>query len=134
MPTRATKGSAGFDLYALDSCVLVPDEAPKLVGTGIAIEFTRDVSNDRYVYEAQIRPRSSLSLVGVQVCFGTVDSDYRGEVGVLMWISHGGPYTITSGQRIAQLVIARAEVCYPLEAETLSETERGSKGFGSTGL
>lgn len=98
--------------------------------TGIAIELPSG-------YEAQVRPRSSLSLCQIDVALGTIDSDYRGEIGVI--VSNRGQgyasdmYSIEHGQRIAQLVFAKTEQFVLEEVEQLETTERGSKGFGSTG-
>jgi dUTP pyrophosphatase len=130
LPQRATPGSAGLDLFA---CIQEPGHLtlgrdPLLVSTGIAIELPPG-------YEAQVRPRSSLSVKGVGVTFGTIDSDYRGEVLVTMYLfGSQEAYTIRDGDRIAQLVIARWADLPVVEAETLSATERGPGGHGSTGL
>ena len=119
---------AGLDLRSVERVVLEPG-APHLVPTGLSIELPPG-------YEAQIRPRSGLaSRHGVTVLNapGTVDADYRGEIGVLL-INHGGePFAIRRGERVAQLVVsvvARAEL---VPVTSLSTTERGSGGFGSTG-
>jgi dUTP pyrophosphatase len=130
LPQRATPGSTGLDLFACiegaGSIELGRD--PVLVPTGIAIEVPPG-------YDAQVRPRSGLSGKGVGVTFGTIDSDYRGEVLVTMY-RFGGPdsYTIRHGDRIAQLVISRWADLPVVEVENLSETERGPAGHGSTGV
>ncbi len=129
LPRRSTPGSTGFDLYACvdggASVQLTP--APKLVGTGVAIEFPLG-------YDAQIRPRSGLSSKGVGVALGTVDSDYRGEVMVTMYmLTPGGSFEIKHGDRIAQLVILKLADVEVIEAAELSATERGAGGHGSTG-
>jgi dUTP pyrophosphatase len=131
LPAYQSADAAGLDLLAA-----VPEDAPMilapgkhaLVPTGIAIALPQG-------FEAQVRPRSGLAEkhgVTVLNAPGTVDADYRGEVGVLL-INHGdAPFTIRRGERIAQMVIAavaRAE----LVAASLSATDRGSAGFGSTG-
>ena len=86
-------------------------------------------------YEAQVRPRSGLSAKGVGVTFGTIDSDYRGEVLITMYLFGSlASYTVRHGDRIAQLVIARWADLPVVEAEALSATERGPSGHGSTGL
>ena len=127
LPTRATEGAAGLDLYAcLDGdLTLGPD--PVLVPTGIAIELPPG-------YEAQVRPRSGLSAQGVAVAFGTIDADYRGEVLVTMYtVGTRPPHTVHHGDRIAQLVVARVESPLVQEADELSSTARGPGGHGSTG-
>lgn len=125
----ATMGSSGFDLHARlsEPITLFPGER-QLIPAGFKIEIP-------YGYEAQIRPRSGLALKhGITVLNspGTIDSDYRGEVGVIL-INHGdNPYAIHPYDRIAQMVIARVELC-ELWLGDLSETERGENGFGHTG-
>jgi len=130
IPRRATPGSTGFDLFAClegeDSVVL--GTQPKLVGTGIAIEAPAG-------YDIQIRPRSGLSARGVGVTFGTVDSDYRGEVMVTMYLfSPDAEFEVKHGDRIAQMVVGRAADLPLVEVDELSQTERGSGGHGSTGV
>jgi len=129
LPHRATASSTGLDLFACidyDKTVTL-DSTPRLIGTGIAIEVPPG-------YDAQIRPRSSLSLKGIGVTFGTVDSDYRGEVMVTMYmLAPGVSFEIRNGDRIAQLVIHKLANVKIIEAEELSITERGTGGHGSTG-
>ena len=132
LPAYETTGSAGMDLRAA-----VPEDAPltlkpgarALVPTGLTIALEQG-------YEAQVRPRSGLALKHGLTCLnspGTIDSDYRGEVGVIL-INHGQePFIIRRGERIAQMVVARHEQAELVEVETLDETVRGSGGFGSTG-
>ena len=132
LPGYETTGSAGMDLRAA-----VPDDAPltlepgarALVPTGLKIALEQG-------YEAQVRPRSGLALKHGLTCLnspGTIDSDYRGEVGVIL-INHGQePFVIRRGERIAQMVVARHEQAKLVEVETLDETIRGTGGFGSTG-
>lgn len=130
LPTYATKGSAGMDLRAnlQEDVVIAPGER-KLISTGLKISLPVG-------YEAQIRPRSGLALKkGVTVLNspGTVDSDYIGDIGVIL-INHGEDnFTVANGDRIAQMVIAKHEVVEFEQVERLEETERGSGGFGSTG-
>jgi dUTP pyrophosphatase len=129
LPERATEGSSGFDLYA---CVdgrdhVVLDRRPLRVGTGIAIEFPRG-------FDVQVRPRSGLAAKGVGVTFGTIDSDYRGEVLVTMYLfGDVEEYRIANGDRIAQLVVTRLGELDVVEVEELTETARGAGGHGSTG-
>ncbi len=127
LPERATPSSTGYDLYAcLDEDLIVGQE-PALVPTGIAIEAPPG-------YDVQVRPRSGLSSKGVQVTFGTIDSDYRGEVLVTMYVlPYREPHTIRPGDRIAQLVVARTAQVVIEEAEALSASQRGAGGHGSTG-
>ncbi len=129
MPLRATPGSSGFDLFA---CVdkkgtVALGSGPTIISTGIAIEVPAG-------YDVQIRPRSGLSAKGVCVAFGTVDSDYRGEIKVTMYLlNQDNSFQIKHGDRIAQMVITRLADLPVVEATELTETERGSGGHGSTG-
>ncbi len=130
LPAYATAGSAGMDLLAAvsEALVLQPG-AFVLVPTGLALALPPDT-------EAQIRPRSGLALKHGITCLnapGTIDSDYRGEVGVIL-INHGAaPFTITRGMRIAQLVMAPVTRLVWNEVDVLPATARGAGGFGSTG-
>jgi dUTP pyrophosphatase len=127
LPARATQDSIGFDLCACLEAPLTVGPKPQLVPAGIAIEAPPGV-------DMQVRPRSSLSLKGVGVAFGTIDPDYRGEVFVTMWTFGGlDAYELEHGDRIAQLVIARSVPARIVEADALSETARGVGGHGSTG-
>ena len=127
LPQRATAGSTGFDLYACPDGEMVIGQEPVLVPTGIAIEAPPG-------YDVQVRPRSGLSSKGVQVTFGTIDSDYRGEVLVTMFVlPYREPHVVRAGDRIAQLVIGRTAEVAVVESEALSTSERGSGGHGSTG-
>ena len=129
LPQRATPGSSGLDLYACleGSQSLSLGRDPTLVPTGVAIEIPPG-------YEGQVRPRSGLSAQGVGVTFGTIDSDYRGEVLVTMHLfGSRESYAVQDGDRIAQLVIAPVVALPVEEAEELSPTERGAGGHGSTG-
>lgn len=131
LPKYETSGSAGMDLLAaIDEEIILKSGEIKLVKTGIAIALEKG-------FEAQVRPRSGLALKnGITVLNspGTVDSDYRGEVCVIL-INHSKvDFTITRGMRIAQMVIAKHEQSEIVEVTDLDETARGSGGFGSTGL
>jgi dUTP pyrophosphatase len=129
IPKYQTAGAAGMDLVACNDepITLWTGAEAMLVPTGLSIELPQG-------YEAQVRPRSGLSLKGVSVANspGTVDEDYRGEIKVIMR-NHGHTIVIHKGDRIAQLVIARVQQAEVVEATELSDTERGSSGFGSTG-
>lgn len=129
LPAYQTASSAGMDLYAniQNEIVLKPLERT-LIPTGLFLELPQG-------YEAQVRPRSGLAFKnGLTVLNspGTIDADYRGEVGVILVNLSAENFTITDGMRIAQMVIARHETAEWQETTELSETERGSGGFGST--
>ncbi|SRR5690606_8853851 len=132
LPAYETAGSAGMDLRAAipegEALTLAPG-ARTLVPTGLKIALPQGL-------EAQVRPRSGLALKHGVTCLnspGTIDSDYRGEVGVIL-INHGQePFVIRRGERIAQMVVARHERIDWVESDTLDETARGAGGFGSTG-
>ena len=126
-PTRATEAATGFDLHACLDAAIVLTRAPQKVTTGIAIEFPQG-------FDAQVRPRSGLSLKGIGVAFGTVDADYRGELLVTMWtFGDLDTYELHDGDRIAQLVFASLAPVEVTEVTELSETARGEAGHGSTG-
>ena len=132
LPAYETTGSAGMDLRAalpeFEPVVLQPGER-KLIPTGLKIALEPG-------YEAQVRPRSGLALKHGVTCLnspGTIDSDYRGEVGVIL-INHGQvAFEIRRGERIAQMVIAPYAQAVMAEVEALDATARGAGGFGSTG-
>lgn len=128
LPERATPGSTGYDLYAcLEGGSLQIGPEPVRVPTGIALEVPPG-------YDVQVRPRSGLSAQGVMVTFGTIDSDYRGEVLVTMYVlPYRSPYTVRQGDRIAQLVITRLAAVRLEQASELGATLRASGGHGSTG-
>lgn len=124
-PMRASPGAAGFDLFAAEDATLLPG-ATVAVGTGVALEIQPGL-------EGQVRGRSGLALQGVLCHFGTVDSDYRGEVKVILHNLSPRPYAVVRGDRIAQLVFAAVADVQLEAAETLSPTARGAGGLGSTG-
>jgi len=128
LPTRQTPQSAGLDLHANIS-VTIPKGEHTLVPTGIKVALL-------FGYEAQVRPRSGLARkhgVTVLNAPGTIDADYRGEVGVML-INHGAKdFAIQRGDRIAQLVIAKVEMIDFQEVDELPDTQRGDGGYGSTG-
>ena len=131
LPQYETQASAGVDLraYVPNPIVLKPMERA-LIPTGLYLELPLGV-------EAQVRSRSGLALkkgISVLNAPGTVDADYRGEVGVILINLSQEDFTINDGDRIAQLVLARHERATFELAETLSETQRGAGGFGSTGI
>ena len=128
LPSLATPGAAGYDIASADEGRLAPLER-KLFRTGFAIAVPAG-------FKCQIRPRSGLALrhgVTLPNTPATIDSDYRGEL-LIMLINLGAePFEVTRGMRIAQMVIARVERVTFLPVEALPETERGAGGFGSTG-
>jgi dUTP pyrophosphatase len=131
LPKYQTALSAGMDLHAnLEEPIVLMPQARMLVATGLFIELPEG-------YEAQVRPRSGLALKhGITVLNspGTIDADYRGEIKVLL-INHGQePFTIQNGERIAQMVIAQHATVQGQETQSLSNTERGEGGYGSTGV
>jgi dUTP pyrophosphatase len=131
LPNYETIFSAGMDLRANvpEPSTLQPLERA-IVKTGLFIELPAG-------YEAQVRPRSGLAAKkGITVLNtpGTIDADYRGEIGVILVNLSNEPFTIENGERIAQLVIAKHERAIWDEVEVLTETERGAGGFGSTGV
>ncbi len=128
LPAYATPGAAGMDLVAARETVLPPG-GRALVPTGIAVAIPDG-------HEMQVRPRSGLALkhgITVLNAPGTVDSDYRGEVGVILLNTSGAPFTITRGERIAQAVFAPVTRALWEEVVVLPESARGTGGFGSTG-
>ena len=131
LPSYETIASAGMDLRAsLDEPVLLSPMGRAIIKTGLFIELPIG-------YEAQVRPRSGLAAKkGITVLNspGTVDADYRGEIGVILVNLSTEAFTIENGERIAQLVIAKHERAEWEEVEVLTETTRGAGGFGSTGV
>ena len=132
LPAYETTGSAGMDLRAavaeFEPIVLAPGER-RLIPTGLKIALEPG-------YEAQVRPRSGLALKHGVTCLnspGTIDSDYRGEVGVILINLGQEPFVIRRGERIAQMVIAAVAQATVAEVDSLDETARGAGGFGSTG-
>ena len=131
LPAYATAQSAGMDLRANipESITLQPLER-RLIPTGLYIALPKG-------YEAQVRPRSGLALKHGNTVLnspGTIDSDYRGELMVLLINLSQNPFTVNDGERIAQLVIARHEQAVLTAVEVLDKTERGAGGYGHTGV
>jgi len=131
LPAYATIQSAGMDLRAnLEEPVVLHPLERRLIPTGLHIALPAG-------YEAQVRPRSGLALKhGITVLNtpGTIDADYRGEIGVVLVNLSNQDFTVNDGERIAQMVIARHEQGEFVEVETLDETERGEGGYGHTGV
>ena len=131
LPAYATPDSAGMDLRAsIDARVELQPLQRRLIPTGLRIALPAG-------YEAQIRPRSGLALKhGITVLNspGTIDSDYRGEVGVLLCNLSDTPFTVNPGERIAQMVVARYEQAVFVPVDALDTTARGEGGYGHTGI
>ena len=132
LPKYETDGSAGMDLYSTKNTWIIPGQI-SIISTGIAISLPKG-------YEAQIRPRSGLAAkhgITVVNAPGTIDSDYRGEIKIILTNLSRQQHQVLRGNRIAQMVINRVEQINWLPVETgldLEQSERGSAGFGSTGL
>jgi dUTP pyrophosphatase len=131
LPAYATSGSAGMDIRAmLDQSVSLQPLERKLVPTGLFIELPEG-------YEAQIRPRSGLAIKQGITCLntpGTIDSDYRGELKVILINLSNEPQVINDGDRIAQMIIAKTERAGLFLVQQLNQTVRGEGGFGHTGV
>ena len=131
LPAYETKASAGMDLRAFlpDGPIILEPMQRSLVPTGLYMEIPEG-------YEGQVRPRSGLAIKsGITVLNspGTIDADYRGQVCVILINLSDKPFTINSGDRIAQIVFTKCEQAVLVQVETLSTTERGAGGFGHTG-
>ena len=131
LPNYESLLSAGMDIRAyLDNAVILKPQERILIKTGLYIELEKN-------YEAQVRPRSGLALKkGITVLNspGTIDADYRGEIGVILINLSTNNFNIESGDRIAQLVISKYETIEWKLSESLNDSNRGEKGFGSTGI
>ena len=128
IPNYQTEEASGFDLHSIEDIILKPNER-KLIGTGLAFEIPKG-------YEIQIRPRSGLAYkhgISVLNSPGTIDSDYRGEIKVLLINHSDTDFEIKIGERIAQGVIQEVIQAKFEEVEELNKTARGAGGFGSTG-
>lgn len=130
VPEYQTEGSAGADICAcLDERITISPGSRKLVLTGISVEIPEG-------YEIQVRPRSGLALKhGITVLNspGTIDSDYRGEIGIVLYNGGEDDFVVETGDRIAQLVCAPVTRAAFVHSQALSETNRGAGGYGSTG-
>jgi dUTP pyrophosphatase len=129
IPHYVHDGDAGMDVYSIENCILEIGDI-KLVKTGIAFEVPKG-------YEIQVRPKSGLALkngITLTNSPGTIDSGYRGELGVIMQNCGKAAYEIKKGEKIAQIVLAKYELAEIKEATDLTESTRGAGGFGSTGL
>ena len=127
LPLYSTEGAAGADLRSIEDLILLPSQI-KLVKTGIRMAIPEG-------YEVQVRPRSGLALkhgITIPNSPGTVDSDYTGDVGVILQNLGTQPFVIEKGDRIAQMVMAKVERAEFEKVTQLPETDRGESGFGST--
>jgi dUTP pyrophosphatase len=131
MPRYMTEGSSGMDLFAcLDKDVMLEPGERKLIPTGISVAIPSG-------FEGQIRPRSGLAIqrgIGIVNGPGTIDSDYRGEIGILLINFGHEPFTIRNGERIAQMVISQVSRANLEEVDDLPPTRRQGGGFGHTGI
>lgn len=125
LPTRAHPEDSGFDLYAMDHWQIAPMGHVK-IPLGIALEPPPG-------YEVQLRGRSGLAGKGILAHHGTIDNNYRGEVAVHLYNHNGAVYQIAAGDRVCQIVIKPVPPIEIEQADSLTETDRGEKGFGSTG-
>lgn len=125
LPTRAHSTDCGLDIYSLETASVFPNQGYTF-STGIAGEFEPG-------YLGMLTDRSSMAKIGLKLAGGIIDPDYRGELKVVLRNLASTPTTVTKGQRIAQLLIVPIFTPDVIEVEELSETERGDKGFGSSG-
>lgn len=128
MPTKGSKGAAAFDCYARCDCAVTNNAT--IIPLGFALELPEG-------YHAEIAPRSSTGLKTAIRCansFGVIDSDYRGEVGFIVEAKHGAYAWVAKGERVCQMLIKRNEDVDLVQVDELSDTERGSGGYGSTGV
>lgn len=143
LPTRATPGSVGLDIYACEPAILWPGGSVE-IATGLAIElpdpFTTHVPSvdgsglARVAFQAQVQGRSGLAFrYDIVTHTGTIDADYRGELGVKLWNLGGSEWRVEIGDRVAQLVVSMVVLPIPIEVEYLNESKRSDRGFGSTG-
>lgn len=129
LPARQTEGSAGYDVASAEPDFVLEAGERRAVSTGLRMELPPEL-------ECQVRPRSGLALrhgLTLPNAPATIDPDYRGELKVILWNAGAGPLPITRGMRIGQLVFSRFSVPLIEEADTISTTDRGGQGFGSTG-
>lgn len=125
VPEYKTEGSAGADCFSRINDIILPKET-KIIPLGFAVEVPSG-------YELQIRPRSGLASKGKVCMFGTIDSDYRGEVGAIIHNNTDEEFVVNKGDRIAQCILAPVTKAEFVPCLMLSETKRGNGGFGSTG-
>ena len=129
IPKYIHLSDAGMDIYSVENLILKPNER-KLVKTGLTFEFPKG-------YEIQVRPKSGLALnhgLTILNTPGTIDSGYRGELGVILFNSSDEDYNVKKGEKIAQIILKKVELIEFEEVKELSDSPRGQGGFGSTGL
>jgi dUTP pyrophosphatase len=127
MPKRMTDGAVGYDLYSNETCLIKAGET-RVVATGVSVELPDE-------YEMQIRPRSGLSAkYDILHILGTIDSDYRGDIGIIIKNIGEVGFAVGAGERIAQAVFNKVELPVLIEVDEIGETKRGSGGFGHTGI
>jgi dUTP pyrophosphatase len=130
LPSYATKGSAGLDIYAaIEKAIILPHGAIEMVPTNISVEIPEG-------YEIQVRPRSGLAAkhgIGILNSPGTIDSDYRGEIKIIIINFGKEDFVIQPAERIAQLVVSKVYTAKFIETKELNNTSRGEGGFGHTG-
>ena len=127
LPKRGSEGAAGYDLNASCSCV-IPSRGKGLVQTGLAISLPPGVY-------ARIAPRSGLALKKfIDVGAGVVDSDYRGELGIVLYNHSEDNFKVNEGDRVAQLILEKIKTPVVQKVQTLDQTDRGARGFGSIGV
>lgn len=124
-PLRKTDGAAGYDLYSCINVVIQPNSR-EMIDVGFSMQFP----NTMY---AKIENRSSISIKGINVCAGVIDSDYRGNINVILHNTKSIPFIINIGDRIAQMIFIKIETPELIFSNKLNNTIRGNKGFGSTG-
>jgi dUTP pyrophosphatase len=126
LPSRATPGSAGLDIYAAHG-VMIASGTRRVVKTDVSIAVPMGTYG-------RLAPRSGLAFKhGIDVCAGVIDADYRGPLGVVLSNHSDTDFVVTPGDRVAQLIIEQISVLEPIQVEELDETTRGAGGFGSTG-
>lgn len=125
LPSKATSGAAGFDLYAAEA-VTIPSQGRRLIKTNVAMEIPAG-------FYGRIAPRSGLAFKhGLDVMAGVIDSDYRGDVGVILYNTDTAPFEVKAGDRIAQIIFEFAPEAAITDSD-LSDTSRGGQGYGHTG-
>jgi dUTP pyrophosphatase len=129
LPSYSTTGSAGMDIRAAVDEIVIPEKGIEIIPTNLSVEIPPG-------FEIQVRPRSGLALkngIGVLNSPGTIDSDYRGEIKIILFNFSDKEFKISRGERIAQLILSKVYSAKIIEADELPESKRGSGGFGHTG-
>lgn len=126
LPVRKSAGACGYDIFSYQTITLLPGKTSS-VSTGIRLEIPEG-------YYGRIESRSGLACKSIHVIGGIIDSDYRGEIKIILHNSSSSEFLVTEGDRIAQLIIQKYETFHLEVTESLSKTDRGEEGFGSTGI